>query len=97
MKIRTLLMALAAFSFMLTACENKANKEQNTADQTETIAEEEPTFTADDVNQIGVIHSVWDVMPIPVAAVEGMSDIKRVANAFCNEFSNYEPNKVICD
>ena len=101
MKIRTLVMALAAFSFMLTACENKANKEQNTENQTEMVAEEQtedaPSFTADDVNQIGVIHGVWDVMPISVATVDGLSDIKRVANAFCYEYSNYEPNKVLCD
>ena len=102
MKIGTLVMALAAFSFMLTACGNQqANKKQNTENQTETVVEEQtketPTFTADDVNQIGAIISVWEEMPIPVAAVEGMSDIKRVANAFCSAFSNYEPNKVICD
>lgn len=98
MKIRTLIMALAAFSFMLTACGNKqANQEQNTENPTETVAEEEPTFTADDVNQIGAIISVWEEMPITVAAVDGMSDIKCVAKAFCSEFSNYEPNKVICD
>ena len=99
MKIRTLLMALAAFSFMLTACENKANKEQNTENQTETVAEEDdetlPTFTADDVNHIGAIHSAWEEVPFQVPVVEGMSDLKRVANTFCFEYGNYDPNTVL--
>ena len=95
MKIRTLVMALAAFSFMLTACGNQqANNNQDTEDQIETAVEEQ----ADEfVNQIPVISGVWELAPIPVAAVEGMSDIKRVANAFCYEYSIYEPNKVLCD
>ena len=101
MKIRTLVMALAAFSFMLTACENKANKEQNAENQTEMVAEEQteeaPSFTADDVNQIGVIYGVWDVMPIPVLALDGKTDIERFAASFCNEYSNYEPNLVLYD
>lgn len=108
MKIRTLVMALAAFSFMLTACENKpAQQEQKTDNpteavaegQTETVAEEETEaphpFTVDDVNQIGVIISVWDVMPIPVLALEGKTDIERFAASFCNEYSNYYPNQVL--
>jgi hypothetical protein len=98
MKIRTLVMALAAFSFMLTACENKANKQETPETPAETVVEEqteEPTFTADDVNQIGVIRSVWEVNPIPGAAVNGKTDIERFASVFCNEYSNYEPNLVL--
>ncbi len=99
MKIRTLVMALAAFSFMLTACGNQqANDEQKNNDQTETIDDETPPpFTADDVNQIGVIHSVWEVNPIPGAAVNGKTDIERFAFVFCNEYSNYEPNYVLLE
>lgn len=96
MKIKTLVMALAAFSFMLTACENKANKEQNTENQTETVAEELPEEAFVD-DPIGIVRSVWELAPIPVAPAEGMADIERFALSFCNEYSNYVPNKVLYD
>ena len=97
MKIRTLLMALAAFSFMLTACENKqAKQEQNNENQTETVVEEQTDeFNVDD--QIGIISSVWEISPIPVVAADGMADIERFALTFCNEYSTYVPNKVLYD
>ena len=97
MKIRTLVMALAAFSFMLTACENKpANQEQNTENQAETVVEEQ-TDELDMDDQIGIVRSVWEMAPIPVVAAEGMADIERFALTFCNEYSTYVPNKVLYD
>ena len=82
MKIRTLVMALAAFSFMLTACENKqANQEQKTENQTETVVEEQTdAFEMDD--PIGIVRSVWELAPIPVVPAEGMADIERFALSF---------------
>jgi hypothetical protein len=97
MKIRTLVMALAAFSFMLTACENKqANQEQKAENQTETVVEEQPEEAYMD-DPIGIVRSVWELAPIPVIPAEGMADIERFALTFCNEYSTYEPNKVLYD
>ena len=47
------------------------------------------------MNQIGVIISAWEVMPIPVLALDGKTDMERFAASFCNEFSNYYPNHVL--
>ena len=96
MKIKTLVMALVAFSFMLTACENKANKEQNTKKQAETVVEEQTEEAFMD-GQIEIIRGVWEKAPLPVVAAEGMADIERFALTFCNEYSTYEPNKVLYD
>lgn len=97
MKIRTLVMALAAFSFMLTACENKhANQEQKTDNQAEMVVEEQPEEAYLD-DPIGIVRSVWELAPIPVVPAEGMADIERFALSFCNEYSNYVPNKVLYD
>ena len=82
MKIRTLVMALAAFSFMLTACENKqANQEQKAENQTETVVEEQPEEAYMD-DPIGIVRSVWELAPIPVIPAEGMADIERFALTF---------------
>lgn len=96
MKIKTLVMALVAFSFMLTACENKANKEQNTKKQTETVVEEKTEEAFMD-GQIEIIRGVWEKAPLPVVAAEGMADIERFALTFCNKYSTYTPNKVLYD
>lgn len=97
MKIRTLVMALAAFSLMLTACENKqAKQDQSTDNQTETVVEEQPeeAYMHDPME---IVRSVWELAPIPVVPAEGMADIERFALTFCNEYSIYEPNKVLYD
>ena len=97
MKIRTLVMALATFSFMLTACENKqANQEQTTENQTVTVVEEQTDEPEMD-DPIGIVRSAWELAPIPVIPAEGMADIERFALTFCNEYSTYEPNKVLYD
>ena len=96
-----MVMALAAFSLMLTACENKpANQEQKTENQTDTVAEETENphpFTGEDVNRVGAIISVWEEVPVPVPALDGKADIERFASSFCELYSQYEPNLVLYD
>ena len=99
MKIRTLVMALAAFSFMLTACGNKQAKQPNNADNNKqevvderTQEEDSPASTPGD---IGVIRSVWSRNPISGAAAVDGKDIERFAYVFCKKYSRYEPNQVL--
>ena len=104
MKIRILVMALAAFSFMLTGCgNNQAKQEQNDDNNKQEVVEEqtqeesqeeEETFIVGDV---GAIMGVWDTKPLSGAAVDGKTDIDRFAYVFCNEYSHFEPNKVFLD
>ena len=103
MKIRTLVMALAAFSFMLTGCgNNQAKQEQNddnnkqevVEQQTQEESQEEEEFF---VGEIGNILGVWEKKPLSGAAVNGKTDIERFAYVFCKEYSNFEPNQVFLD
>lgn len=99
MKIRTLVMALAAFSLMLTACENKQAKQPQNDDNNKTEVVEEQSQEEDNQastpGDIGVIRSVWAMNPISDVAVEGKTDIERFASVFCKKYSRYEPNQVL--
>ena len=101
MKIRTLVMALAAFSFMLTACGNKqAKQEQNKENDKQEVVEEQTQEQEQDSifsGVLGVIIGAWEANPISGVAVDGKTDIERFAFVFCNEYPNFEPNQVLLD
>ena len=120
-------MALAAFLFVLTACENKkAEQPQNKDNQKQEVVDDKNNDNkkqevVDDKNNdnqnvqvingptqkeespeetpgnIEIIRNVWEMTPIPGIAEKGKVDIERFARAFCYEYSNYEPNKALCD
>lgn len=104
MKTKTILVAMAALSFMLTACgDKKANQVLVAENTTETKVEE--TTDEEDLDdssalktgELAVIRSVWEISPIPKVASGEKVDIERFAFAFANEYTNYEPNKALVD
>ena len=99
MKIRTLVVALAAFSFMLTACQNKQAKQEQKDDnkKQEVVDEktqEEEVFIEGEIEKW---YHVWDSIPLSGVAVDGKTDIERFAYVFCNKYANFEPNQVLLD
>lgn len=100
MKTKTLLMALAAFSFMLTACGNKQDNQKQNGDNTNTTVVDEQNGAEAPALELGEIESirrVWESKPMTGIAVNGKADIERFAYVFCKEYSNYEPNKALLD
>ena len=107
MKIRTLVMALAAFSFMLTACGNEqAKQEQNKENDKQEVVEdqsqsqEEQSQSQKESTQPTIlddIRGVWEKNTLSGVAVDGKTDIERFAYAFCNEYAEYEANQAILD
>lgn len=109
MKKATLLMAVAALSFMLTACgDKKANQAQDADNETDATVEEgtetlsEDNADGDDspalkTGEIADIRRVWASRPITPVAADKEADIEYFAFAFCMEYPDYEPNKALYD
>ena len=105
MKIRTLVMALAAFSLMLTACGNnqaKQEQQQEQQEQQEQIDDSNNQEVVEDLSQeeedshspaMNEIRSVWKTNPLSGVAVDGKTDIERFANVFCNEYPKFDANR----
>ena len=109
MKRLTFFMALAAILFVLAACGDKQAKQSETADTptaaaaAEKNASEEAADATDDDNlpdsfkKIPAIMAKWASKPLKNVLPDGTFDIERFASAFCNEYSEYEPNQAICE
>lgn len=107
MKIRTLVMALAAFSFMLTACGNnqakqeqqgqKEQQEQNDDKNKQEVVDEQIQEKDEHSPAMNEIRSVWKKQPLSGAAVDGKTDIERFASVFCNAFPNFDANEALLD
>lgn len=99
MKTKTMIVALAALSLMLTACGEKKAKDVLAAeDKTETANEnqnEDENYTPE--SEVDVISSVWEMSPLAGVAKDGKVGIEQFAQKFCYEYNNYQPNKELCD
>lgn len=104
MKIRTLVVAMAAFSFMLAACgnnqakqEQQGQKEQNDDKNKQEVVEEQ--IQKEDLHSpaLDEIRSVWKKKPLSGVAVDGKTDIVRFASVFCNAFPNFSANQAFLD
>ena len=102
MKIRTLVMAMAAFSFMLTACGNnqakqeqqgqKEQQEQSDDKNKQEVVEEQIQKEDGHSPALDEIRSVWKKKPLSGVAVDGKTDIVSFASVFCNAFPNFDAN-----
>lgn len=107
MKIRTLVMALAAFSFMLAACGNnqakqeqqgqKEQQEQRDDKNKQEVVEEQIQKEDGHSPALDEIRSVWKKKPLSGVAVDGKTDIVSFASVFCNAFPNFSANQAFLD
>ena len=111
MKKTVTLMALAAFLLVLVACGDKqtsqkpasaGEKTEATATDADTNSETDPEDDeyaegANDGDVVLDIGSKWDSKPLKNIATEDVFDIERFAYVFAYEYSDYTPNKVICE
>ena len=95
-------MAMAAFSFMLTACGNnqakqeqqgqKEQQEQSDDKNKQEVVEEQIQKEDSHSPALDEIRSVWKKKPLSGAAVDGKTDIVRFASVFCNAFPTFDAN-----
>ena len=110
MNRKTMMMVLAALSFMLTACGDKQAKQVLVAEnKTETAVEEqtEEEILADgEMEDDGValgdtelpaIRKAWASKTLTTIAADEEVNIERFAFAFCLEYQQYEPCKALHD
>lgn len=111
MKKTVLLMALATFLVVLVACGDKqANQQSATAGEkteanatdTATNSETDPLDAeyaegANDGEVVLEIASKWDSKPLKNIVTEDIFDVERFAYVFADEYSDFKPNKVICE
>jgi hypothetical protein len=109
MKRYFMVTALAALSFVLIACGNK--QATQTADQqadssaVEATAEEPQLGDGEEADDgvgpgetaLPAIRDVWAQTPISPVAADGTATIGNIAFAFCQEFSDYMPNKSLVE
>jgi len=101
--------ALAALSLVLVACGNK-QATQNDAQPSDSAAVEataqeaqqaDGEMTDDGVNPgetaVPAIRDVWAQTPISPVAADGTATISKMAFAFCQEFTDYMPNKSLLE
>ena len=104
-----MIMALAAFSLVLVACGNK-QATQTDAQQADSAAVETNTEESQmgdgEMSDDGVIpgetalpaiRDVWAQTPISPVAADGTANISNIVFAFCQEFSDYMPNKSLLE
>lgn len=113
MKKTFFMMALAACSFMLTACgdkqasqtENAENKSETTTKETAATektddaaaTDEDGDIKDDELHKLPEISRVWASKPLTKVAAGKTADIERFALAFCKEYPMYRPNRIISD
>ena len=104
-----MIMALAAFSLVMVACGNK-QATQTDAQQADSAAVETNTEESQmgdgEMSDDGVIpgetalpaiRDVWAQTPISPVAADGTANISNIVFAFCQEFSDYMPNKSLLE
>lgn len=113
MKRNVIFVAVAALSFLLTACgEKKADKAQADENQTETAVEEQTEAEGEEILadgeieddgvapgdcEIPGIRKAWAKNPISPVAADKGADIGNFAYAFCTEYAKYLPNKSLAE